>query len=139
MKREVVKPTLVKCPSCDTATVFSQPYPYHAGFGNQGFLYNRTGNCTLIWSSFDPDYETIVGQKHPWALSEDDRIRLESALASSPDGTEWGFGHPARCAACGSVISESILHSIYYYVFDGSIDLDTDSRDRTVTLKNAMK
>ncbi len=93
----------------------------------------------MIWSSFDLDYEEIVGQKHPWALSESDRLRLEAALAPSPDGTEWGFSHPARCPSCGGKIAESILHSIYYYRFDGSIDLDANPRDGAVTLKKAMK
>src|SRR3989442_4520266 len=72
MKGEVTKPLIVSCSDCGFANVFNQPYAYHARFGDQGFLYNEAGNCTLMWSSFDPDYEAIVGKKNPWSLTDSD-------------------------------------------------------------------
>jgi len=39
---------------CGFDNSFDQPYPFHAGFSNAGFLYNEAGNLTLVWSSFDP-------------------------------------------------------------------------------------
>ena len=88
---------VVTCPECGFDNVFQQPYPYHAGLANQGFLYNEAGNCTLTWSSFDPDYVAIAGQKHPWALNEPERHELENRLSPAPDGTRWLFRNPARC------------------------------------------
>ncbi len=138
MKPEVVNPTQLNCLNCGKTTLFDQPYPYHAGFGNQGFLYNETGNSTLVWSSFDSDYGAIVGEKHPWRLTDDEQGRIEETLLPSPDGSPWGFEFPARCSACGSKIADAIGHSIYYYFFNGGIGLDVPS-DRSMSLAAAMK
>lgn len=139
MKREVAKPVVVKCTKCGFENVFNQPYPYHAGFGNQGFLYNEKGNRTLIWSSFDPDYERVVGKNHPWALGSESQKQLESALLPDPNGGGcWLFSNPARCLKCGSPISEPIGSNIYYLNYDESIDLDPDSK-RGRGLKEMMK
>ena len=124
MKREYTAPLSVKCPQCGHQNVFNQPYAYHAGFGNQGFLYNETGTCTLIWSSFDPAYEALVGQKHPWVLGPKDQKALEEALRPSPDGTRWLFSNPARCTECGHSIGEPIGSNVHYLEYDGSVDLD---------------
>ncbi len=124
MKREVIKPFIVRCPHCDYDNIFNQPYAYHAGFGDQGFLYNESGTCTLIWSAFDPDFEGVVGRKTPWSLSPEERKKLEDSLISSPDGTRWLFENPARCMKCGHSISKPITGAIYYLEYDGSVDLD---------------
>jgi hypothetical protein len=104
--------------------VFNQPYAYHAGFADQGFLYNEEGNCTLIWSVFDPDFVAIVGQKNPWALSSADHKKLEDLLQLAPDGTRWLFDNPARCIKCGHAISGPITDTIYYLEYHGSVELD---------------
>lgn len=41
----------IDCSSCGHKNDFEQPSPFHAGFGNQGFLYNDAGNLTLACSS----------------------------------------------------------------------------------------
>lgn len=91
--------TVVKCSKCGYENIFNQPYPYHAGLGNQGFLYNEKGNCTLIWDSYDPDYIAIVGESHPWTLDRDQQKKLEELLELDPGG-RWLFKNPARCAKC---------------------------------------
>lgn len=48
------------CPNCGRAFDYHE---YHAGFGNQGFLYCDQDEAVLTWSSYDPTYETVVGQK----------------------------------------------------------------------------
>jgi hypothetical protein len=104
--------------------VFNQPYPYHAGFGDQGFLYNDEGNLTLVWSAYDPSYAKIVGKQNPWALTEKDKRKLEDALLAAPHGGAWKFSNPPRCTECGNPIGAPIESNIYYYLYDGSIDLD---------------
>lgn len=127
MKKETIT---ITCPECGHDNVFQQPYAYHAGFGNQGFLYNEAGNRTLIWSSFDPEYEAIVGNCHPWALTKDQQRKLEDRLL--PDtGGKWLFANPARCLACRHPISEPMIQNIYYITYHDSIALDlTDHADR---------
>ena len=51
MTREYTKPVVVPCTHCGASNVFNQPYAYHAGFGDQGFLYSESGTCTLVWNS----------------------------------------------------------------------------------------
>ena len=81
----------IPCKSCGVVQHFEQPYAYHAGFGNQGFLYNEQGDLTLVWSSFDPAYVRIVGSHHPWALSSEQRLKLEASLHPAPRGGQWCF------------------------------------------------
>jgi DNA-directed RNA polymerase subunit RPC12/RpoP len=137
MKRKIAKQTTVECSHCGHLNVFDQPYRYHAGFGNQGFLYNETGNRTLIWSSFDREFEAIVGRVHPWALNVDQQKKVEDRLL--PDtGGRWLFANPARCAKCKEPISEPMVKDIYYVVYEGSLDLDpVDHKGRG--LKDIMK
>lgn len=115
---------VVPCPNCGFGNTFQQPHPYHAGIATQGFLYNETGNRTLTWSSYDPEYVSVVGRQHPWALAPEDRKRLEDRLAPAPDGTRWLFTNPARCVRCGHPISGPMTETIYYLRYDGSIDRD---------------
>jgi hypothetical protein len=115
---------IVRCAHCGSGNEFDQPYPFHAGFSNQGFLYNEAGDLTLIWSSFDPAYEQLVGNKHPWMLDIDDRARIEAALLPSPRGDRWLFANPPRCVRCREPIASSMLNEIYYLRYSGSIDTD---------------
>jgi len=105
--------------------MFEQPYPYHAGFADQGFLYNDAGDLTLVWSSFDSEYEMIVGSKHPWGLTAEEQTKLESSLLPAPKGGRWRFANPARCKQCREEISAPMMRNIYYLVFEGSVLTDT--------------
>jgi hypothetical protein len=100
---------------------FDQPYPYHAGQGDQGFLYNEAGDKTLVWGSYDSGYESVVGKKHPWMLDATERARLEDRLLPAPDGGRWLFQNPPRCPTCRNPIGESILKTIYYFDYPGSV------------------
>jgi len=114
----------VTCKACGGTNEFPQPYAYHAGFGNQGFLYNEAGTLTLVWDSFDPAYVALVGECHPWALTDQQRADLESALAPAPTGGRWLFVNPPRCQSCAAPIGVPITGGIYYFKYPGSISLD---------------
>ena len=115
----------VLCEACGKDNAFAQPYRYHAGFGDQGFLYNDAGNLTLVWGSYDPAYTEIVGKVHPWALTETQRSLLENALVPAPTGGQWRFTNPPRCMHCGAPIGEPLSsRNIYYLKYPGTIDLD---------------
>src|SRR5262245_54178572 len=131
LARRLLHAMIVHCRHCGFDDLFEQPYAFHAGFSNQGFLYNEAGNLTLVWSSFDPAYERVVGKKHPWALDAEARARLEAALLPSPRGDRWLFSNPARCGRCRQPVAASILENIYYLQYPGSIDTDQDPRKGT--------
>jgi len=120
----------INCPTCGQKNDFEQPYPFHAGFGNQGFLYNDAGNLTLVWSSFDPAYEAIVGKWHPWTLTTDQQVLLESALCEAPSGGRWRFVNPSRCLKCAKAISGPITETIYYLRYPASVDADSNPEER---------
>lgn len=114
----------IVCRKCGRANLFDQPYRYHAGFADQGFLYNDAGNLTLVWSCFDPDYEAIVGKQNPWALSVSDQHLFETGLLPAPTGGAFRFENPARCVGCGSAISRPMIEDIYYIVYPNSVLTD---------------
>lgn len=138
MNRSPAKQFVIACPNCGHANAFMQPYKYHAGFGNQGFLYNEAGNCTLTWGSYDPAYVAVVGQNHPWSLTPELRKKVESVLKPSPKGDRWLFANPARCLKCGHPISQPITSDIYYLRYEGSVDLEPGGREGP-GFKAAMK
>jgi hypothetical protein len=117
-------PLIISCRGCGAQVGFDQPFPYHAGFGDQGFLYNEAGNRTLVWSAYDQAYTAIVGHKNPWMLDPTERVRLEERLLPAPDGGQWLFANLPRCPGCRAPIGESILKTIYYFDYPGSVHTD---------------
>jgi len=123
-KREYVKPFTITCRKCGHMNIFEQPYAYHAGFGNQGFLYSDEGNLTLVWGSYDPDWQKIVGRAHAWATTEEKRKAFEDWLQPAPKGGKWSFKNPGRCLECHAEIIDPIEKNIYYVLYSGSIVVD---------------
>jgi hypothetical protein len=121
---------LVRCKHCGKDNIFDQPYPYHAGFTDQGFLYNDTGTLTLVWSMLDPVLIDLFSQKTLWTLNSSDRRQFEKRLHPAPIGGCWRFKNPARCAYCAKPISKPMLRSIHYLVYPGSILTDKGSQFR---------
>ena len=120
----------ITCTPCGSKNEFEQPHPYHAGFSNEGFLYNDEGNLTLVWSSFDPAYVAIVGKKHPWNLTTEERVLFEGALHQAPSGGRWQFINPARCMKCASPISGPITPTIHCLLYPGSVVTDSAPSER---------
>ena len=114
------EPLIIHCESCQADIAFDQPYPHHAGFGNQGFLYDESGTSTLVWNSYDPAYIGIVGDQHPWALGPADQTKLESILVPAPSGGRLAFENPARCPRCRHAIRGPMMREISYLCYPGS-------------------
>lgn len=108
--------------------VFDQPYTYHAGFSDQGFMYSDSGHCTLVWSWYDPVVKEFFPAGSRLSDNAAARGRFESALRPAPDGGRWRFANPARCLYCSGRIAGPILEQIYYLVFPDSIITDQDNQ-----------
>jgi hypothetical protein len=119
MPRDLQTHPLKRCQQCRIELSFDRSYGFHAGFSNSGFLYNDAGDASFIWSSFDPDYAALVGERHPWTLTDQQRQRIEDSLLPSPTGGAWRFSNPARCPHCRGPISGPITETIYGLAFDG--------------------
>lgn len=119
----------VRCSACGKETAFDQPYPYHAGFSDQAFLYDDAGTSTLVFSAYDEEFSSVFGNLMPWTLADEQKKkRFEEMLPPSPSGGRWRFSNPARCPSCGSKISGPIGETVYYLIYPGSIVLN-DIRD----------
>jgi hypothetical protein len=116
---------VVECPHCGTSHEFSQPYPYHAGFGDTAFLYNEAGNRTLTWGTYDPSYAALLTpESDPWQPPTTVRRALEAQLPVSPAQDRWGFDYPARCRQCRNSLSGAMsAGEIYYYEYPDSVIL----------------
>jgi hypothetical protein len=100
------KRLVIGCSLCGYENDFDQPYRYHAGFGDQGFLYNEAGNMTLTWSAYDPYFRKLFPKTNTWALTLHQKQQFEKILPPSPKSDRWSFSASARCRQCGSAISK---------------------------------
>ena len=133
------KPLSIQCKHCGKDNLFEQPYPYHAGFTDQGFLYNDAGNLTLVWSVLDPVLDKLFPGKPTWTLNLLNRWRFEKMLLPAPDDGRWRFRNPARCIHCAKPISKPMLRSTHYLIYPGSIISDQDGEFKLIKyLKTAM-
>jgi hypothetical protein len=120
----------IKCKHCGKDILFDQPYAYHAGFADQGFLYNDAGTLTLVWSILDPVFDKMFPGQPTWVMSLLNRWRFEKMLLPAPHGGRWRFRNPARCVHCARPISKPMLRSIHYLVYPGSIMTDQGGQFR---------
>jgi hypothetical protein len=51
---------------------------FHAGFGDQGFIYCDRDSTILTWDSLDPSWTSLVGEVHPWMLSPEQKVEVEA-------------------------------------------------------------
>lgn len=116
----------IDCKHCDRKNLFEQPYPYHAGFTDQGFLYDDAGTLTLVWSMLDPVLNELFPDDPLWTLNLLHRRGFEKLLVPAPSGGRWRFRNPARCTHCGKPISDPMLRSVHYLLYPGSILTDRD-------------
>lgn len=117
----------LECPKCGGTNIFAQPYAYHGGFGDQAFLYNDAGDCTLVWSILDPLYEALLARhspKEPWGLTTGAKRELERLLPESPLGDAWRFRNPPRCKHCRGALTPPMgPKNIHYLLYPGSVVL----------------
>lgn len=118
----------IQCPRCYRYNVFDQPYLYHAGFSDQGFLYSDSGHCTLVWSWYDPAIEKLFPGNGFSIQNPEARERFEKALRPAPDGGRWRFTNKAQCLYCSGPIGGTILEQIYYLVYPDSVITDENNR-----------
>lgn len=99
---------------------------YHTGFNNTGFLYCNKDSTVITFSSYDPIYQQLAGDVHPWAIVErNDRDKMElieKSLIDCPCGGKFYFDNPLRCPNCGEEISEPMAKNIYFFVIGREID-----------------
>lgn len=99
---------------------------FHTGFNNTGFLYCDQDSTVLTFSSFDPAFEAISGNAHPWTLAKEGKLdvlkMIEDNLINCECGGRFSFDNPLKCPRCNGVLSEPMSQNIYFVVLDKHID-----------------
>ncbi len=110
------------CSHCKKAIIIKQPFPYHSGFSDQGYLYcNRCPNI-LVFSIYDEFYTKLCNEKQPWGLMLEEQKFVEDNLYPCPCGCSFKFSAKPRCPHCLKEIPEitplsgAETRSIYYVI-----------------------
>ena len=114
----------LECPSCRRAIEARQPYPYHAGFSDIGFLYCDKNSDVVTWSTYDETFTKLVGDVVPWGLDEGAQRKIEGAVIDCPCGGKFRFENPLRCPFCKAVVRPR--GTIYFYIIGQRIDGDRE-------------
>jgi hypothetical protein len=115
------------CPCHGHEIVLKQPYQYHAGFNDRGVLYCDTSSGTLTFSSYNPDYLKLVGEKHPWTLSKREKQKVENHLMACSCGGRYSFSAPPRCPFCNCNLASLLIDEMHYIEIGDVVDADKKS------------
>jgi len=112
-----------KCKTCGKQVEGER---YHAGFSDIGFLYCNKDSTVLIFNAFDPVFEKLAGDIHPWTLVEENNKEkmesIENNLINCPCGGRFYFDNYLICPICGGEFSEQMAKNIYVFVLGQEID-----------------
>jgi rRNA maturation protein Nop10 len=109
------------CPNCGRSFEYRQ---FHAGFGDQGYLYCDSDETVVTWNAYDQNYVNVIPNTNPWSLLEEDKSKVESALKPCPNGGHFAFRNPPRCPVCRGDISSVVPGGIYFVVTGRWVDAE---------------
>jgi len=112
-----------RCESCGVEISVAEAY--HAGKGDEAFLYCDRDSTALTFCIYDEAYRRIVGRAaFPWNLTANEKEEVERLLVECPCGGRFSFKNPLRCPICGGVFSDpmKLSQSEVVIVIDRHID-----------------
>jgi hypothetical protein len=113
-----------RCRHCDNEIRFER---YHAGFGDQGYMYCDRDSTVVTWSAYEPAYAAIAGNVNPWVLGDDAKRRVEDAVVECPHGGRFSFDALPRCPHCGSELPELAADPIYFVILADWLNGDSQT------------
>jgi hypothetical protein len=116
----------IKCSSCGQVTRIAQEYPYHAGFSSRVFLYCDSCPAILELSSYDSKFNAVIGGKDPWALSSEEKKRVENALKPCEKGGRFRFDALPRCPACNALLPDLLKDNLHFIEIGEVTDADKE-------------
>lgn len=117
---------MLTCPHCGKKIRLRQQYLYHAGFSNQGFLYCDSCPAILVFGSYNPNYVRIVGDKHPWMLSQEEKKRVEAHLTHCHCQGRFRFEAYPRCPHCAGDLHSLLPDKMHFIAVGDVLDADQD-------------
>jgi hypothetical protein len=112
-----------RCPNCRHDLQYER---IHAGFSDLGYMYCDRDEAVVTWDSYDRRYTSVVGEKHPWVLDDDDRGRGEAALGACPFGGTFSFRNAPRCPRCDGELPDLAVDPTYFVVLGRRLDAAKD-------------
>jgi hypothetical protein len=113
-----------RCPHCERELEYER---YHAGFGDQGYLYCDQDATVVTWNSYDPTYSGLVGDTHPWMLDDQQKSRVERSVIACPSGGAFRFSANPRCPYCMGELPELKKDPIFFVITGARIDGERQS------------
>ena len=117
---------LLNCPSCKKEIKLQQKHFYHAGFSNQAYLYCDKDSTTLTFGSYNSNYVRIMGSKHPWMLTTQEKAEVEKNLKPCKCGGRFRFDAPPLCPFCKASLASLLPDKIHFMEIGAVIDADQD-------------
>jgi len=117
----------ISCPHCSKVIRLRQKNPYHAGFSNQGFMYCDSCSATLEFGSYNQEYVKIVGDKHPWMLSTEEKAKVEDHLRPCACGGRFRFDALPRCPFCDCELAAVLPDKMHFIEIGTVVNADKDS------------
>lgn len=118
----------LKCPHCKKNICIKQKYPYHIGFSNRGVLYCNLCPNLLKFDTYNPFFISVLDEQHihPWALTSEEKRKVESHLKLCPCGGRFRFDAYPRCPHCNENIQSLLPDDIHFIEFGKVIDADKE-------------
>jgi len=107
------------CSNCAKTFTFEI---FHAGFGDQGYLYCNLDETIVTWDSFSSGYVALVGEVHPWMLDQNQRQSVEAAIIDCPYGGRFAYSALPRCPHCETELPNLTPDPIYYAITGRHLD-----------------
>jgi hypothetical protein len=114
----------IDCSACGQSTTIAQEHPFHAGFSSRGFLYCDSSAAIIEFDPYNPRYTALVGDKHPWSLSPEEKGIVESALKPCGSGGRFRFDALPRCPKCNHPLADLLPDDIHFVELGMVVDGD---------------
>lgn len=117
-----------RCKSCGAEIPVAEAY--HAGKGDEFFLYCDNDTTVLTFSWYDATYERLIGKgtvgPNPFDLTEEQQKKVENHLVRCPCGGRFLFRNPLKCPSCSGVFSDppKLSWSEVVVIIDRHVDGD---------------
>lgn len=117
-----------ECEHCGTLLSNEYPQSIHAGFSNLGFMYCNKCPNLLLWESYDNVYIELIGHKHPWTLTEEEKRKVEDNAIKCECGGKFQFDAKPRCPECNNEIPDILPSSIHFVKLKNVIRGDIEGK-----------
>jgi hypothetical protein len=107
----------ITCRQCGSKLPLTQPYAYHAGFGDEEYGYCDRCPTTVTFSWFDPHYSDRLSRR-----------QVESRLRPCPCGGTFRLKAKPRCPHCRGDLLSKFIGGVYYLVLGEHLSAERGDR-----------